>query len=88
MPIIEGIGWIATAMMGFHSLPVAAALNHYNDQFAIAVDSGDSCWDRVSGTEGVYGGPHEFTLDAVCNYRIQHYTEEGTVSRWRLIRSD
>ena len=88
MPIIEGIGWIATAMMGVHSLPVADALNHYNDQFAITVDSGDSCWDRVSGTEGVYGGPHEFTLDAVCNYRLQHTTEQGTVSRWRLIRSD
>ena len=86
MPIIEGIGWIATAMMGFHSLPVADAVNEYNDHFAMEVDRGSSCWDRVSGFEGVYGGPHEFTLDLLCNYRLKKVAREGTVYDWILER--
>ena len=86
MPIIEGIGWIATAMMGFHTLPVADALNKYNDHFAMEVDRGNSCWDRVSGFEGVYGGPHEFELDLVCNYKLKKVTETKDVTSWKLVR--
>lgn len=86
MPIIEGIGWIATAMMGFHTLPVADALNEYNNHFAMEVDRGDSCWNRVSGFEGTYGGPHEFELDLVCNYKLKKVTETKDVTSWRLVR--
>ena len=86
MPVIEGIGWIATAMMGFHTLPVADALNEYNNHFAMEVDRGDSCWNRVSGFEGVYGGPHEFELDLVCNYKLKKVTETKDVTSWKLVR--
>ena len=88
MPLIEFIGWIAAAYAGHTALPVADAVDHYNREFAIAVDAGDSCFNRVSGEYGIYGGPHEFDLDPLCNYRIETYEEPGTVTKWRLIRSD
>jgi len=84
--IMEAIGYLAVAFGAHTTLPVAHMVDQYNTNFAIHVDSGDSCWDRVSGTEGVYGGPHEFTLDAVCNYRLETYEEQGPVTKWRLVR--
>ena len=86
MTIIEAIGWFAAAYASHTALPVADAINQYNHEFAIAVDRGDYCWDRVGGQIGVYGKPENYTLDATCNWKLEHYTEEGTVSRWRLIR--
>lgn len=87
MPVIEGIGWIATAMLGFHGLPMADAVNDYNNHFAMEVDRGASCFDRVSGIEGAYGGPHEFELDLLCNWRLKRTPVEGTVYEWSLERS-
>ena len=88
MPIMEFLGWFASVAMGVHTLPVADAINQYNDHFAMEVDRGESCFTRVSGFEGVYGGPHEFALDPLCNYRLESYEVEDTVKKWRLIRSD
>ena len=88
MPLIEALGWIAAAWTGHTALPVSDAIDNYNRDFAISVDAGNSCWDRVSGDYGIYGGPDEFTLDPLCNYRLVSYEEPGTVKRWRLIQSD
>ena len=87
MPVIEFLGWIAAAYMGHTALPVADAIHDYNNHFAMEVDRGSSCFNRVSGIEGSYGGPHEFDLDPLCNYRIQSYEEEGVQTKWRIIRS-
>jgi len=87
MPIIEGIGWIATAALGLHGTPVADALNDYNNHFAMEVDRGNSCFNRVSGFEGVYGGPHEFDMDLLCNWRLKKVAREGTVYDWILERN-
>ena len=86
MPIIEGLGWIAATFLPFHMLPIQEPINDYNTNFAAAVDSGDSCWDRVDGTVNHYGSPSDYSLDLLCNYRLEHYTEEGTVKKWRLTR--
>ena len=88
MPIMEFLGWLATATVGAQTLPLADAINNYNNHFAMEVDRGSSCFTRVSGFEGVYGGPHEFDLDPLCNYRLESYEVEDTVKKWRLIRSD
>ena len=87
MPIIEGIGWIAMAALGVHGTPVADALNDYNNHFAMEVDRGNSCFNRVSGFEGVYGGPHEFDMDLLCNWRLKKVAREGTVYDWILERN-
>ena len=87
MPIIEFIGWLAAAYTGTTALPVADAINHYNDRFAIRVDAGRSCFDRIGGEVGSYGSPGDFDLDPLCNYRLQTYQVEDTVTKWRLIRS-
>lgn len=87
MPIIEFIGWLAAAYTGTTALPVADAINHYNDRFAIRVDAGRSCFDRIGGEVGSYGSPSDFDLDPLCNYRLQTYQVEDTVTKWRLIRS-
>jgi hypothetical protein len=88
MPAIEFLGWLAAAYMGHTALPIADALNDYNTKFAMSVDAGDSCFDRIGGEIGSYGVPGDFELDALCNYRIQTYEVEDTVTKWRLIRSD
>ena len=87
MGIVEGIGWLALAFGSHNLLPVSKAIDVYNNHFAMKVDRGNSCWDRVSGIEGHYGGPEEFSLDLLCNYRLESYTEEGPVKKWRLYRS-
>ena len=87
MPIIEGIGWVATAVLGLHGTPVADALNDYNNHFAMEVDRGNSCFNRVSGFEGVYGGPQEFDMDLLCNWRLKKVAREGTVYDWILERN-
>ena len=86
MPAIEFLGWLAAAYVGHTALPVADAINDYNNHFAMEVDRGASCFSRVSGIEGHYGGPGEFELDALCNYRLKTYEVEGTVTQWQLIR--
>ena len=87
MPIMEFLGWLATATVGAQTLPLADAVNDYNNHFAMEVDRGDSCFTRVSGFEGVYGGPHEFDLDPLCNYRIKRVAREGVVYDWVLERN-
>ena len=88
MPVIEFLGWLSAAYMGHTALPIADALNDYNTKFAMSVDAGDSCFDRIGGEVGSYGVPGDFDLDPMCNYRIQTYEVEDTVTKWRLIRSD
>ena len=88
MPIIEGIAWIAIAWASHTAIPVSAAVDVWNNRFSHRVDSGRSCWDRIDGTVGEYGSPENYTLDLACNYRLESYTEEDTVTKWRLIRSD
>jgi hypothetical protein len=74
MEILTGLGWMflvatgAVTVQNNHKLD--NALNNYNNKFAMDVDRGDSCFDRVSGIEGSYGGPHEFSMDLLCNYRL------------------
>ena len=88
MPIIEAIGWLAAAYTGAVALPVAGAINQYNNRFAIRVDAGRSCYNRIGGEVGSYGSPSDFDLDPTCNYRVETYQVEDTVTKWRLIRSD
>lgn len=85
--IMEAIGYLAIAWTSHATLPVADAIDKFNNQFAISVDAGDSCWDRVSGQEGIYGGPHEFTLDATCNYKLHKETVTKDVTVWKLKRN-
>ena len=86
MPIIEGIGWIAATFLPIHFLPIHGPIEHFNTNFATAVDSGDSCFDRVDGVVGEYGDPSHYTLDPACNWRIESYETEGPVRQWRLVR--
>jgi len=88
MPIIEGIAWIAMSWAAHTAIPVSAAVDRFNAEFVAAVDAGDSCFDRIGGDVGSYGSPGDFDLDPLCNYRIQTYEVEDTVTKWRLIRSD
>lgn len=47
-----------------------APLNNFNDQFAMDVDAGNSCFNRVAGEVGSYGSPQDFSMDFMCNYRL------------------
>ena len=87
MPIIEALGWIAVTFGSNMALQPGHMLENYNNHFAMEVDRGDSCFTRVSGFEGVYGGPHEFDLDPLCNYRIKRVAREGVVYDWVLERN-
>ena len=82
---ITFIGWLAAAYMGTLALP-AAQLTKFNHDFAVSVDAGDSCWDRVAGTPGMYGSPENYSLDIVCNYKLTHETVNKDVKVWRLGR--
>ena len=86
--LIEAVGYWAIAWGAHTALPLADMVDRHNERFAHRVDAGRSCFDRVGGTEGEYGSPEHYSLDLACNYRITKTTEEGTVTRWRLIRSD
>jgi len=79
---ITFLGWLAAAYMGTYAIP-AAQLDNFNTKFAVGVDAGDSCFDRVSGTPGSYGSPEDYSLDLLCNYRL--VKEQGTV--YKLKRS-
>ena len=82
MTALTFMGWLALSYIGTLAIP-AAQLDNFNTRFAAKVDTGDSCWDRVSGTPGTYGKPSDYTLDLACNYRL--VKEQGTV--YRLKRS-
>jgi hypothetical protein len=84
-PVIELVGWAALALMSHGA--ISGPVETFNNHFAKRVDAGRSCFDRVSGTEGVYGGPHEFTMDLACNYRLKRKAVQGTVYEWSLERS-
>ena len=75
------LGWLAAAYTGSLIIP-AAQLTKFNHDFAVSVDAGDSCWDRVSGTPGIYGQPSDYSLDLVCNYKLKKV--EGTT--WSITR--
>ena len=85
MPGMTFIGWLAAAYIGSLALP-AATLTKLNHDFTKRVDSGDSCWDRVSGTPGTYGSPEDYTLDISCNYRLKKVSQEGTHEVWQWSR--
>jgi len=78
---ITFLGWLAAAYMGTYAIP-AAQLDNFNTKFAVGVDAGDSCFDRVSGTPGTYGSPENYSLDLTCNYKL--VKSQGTV--WKLTR--
>ena len=61
-------------------------LNTFNDQFAMDVDAGKSCFDRVGGIEGSYGKPSDFSMDALCNYRLKSKDVPSTSRKWYLER--
>jgi len=86
--LIEAVGYWAIAWGSHTALPLANMVDRHNERFAHRVDAGHSCFDRVGGTEGEYGKPENYTLDLACNYRLVKTTEEGTVTRWQLIRSE
>ena len=90
MEIMTGLGWIATVFLPAVS-PVGDMItektSQFNVEFAKAVDSGDSCWDRVGGTVGTYGKPGDYSLDLICNYRLKQVTKEGTYKEWILERA-
>ncbi len=79
------LGWLFAASIGSMAIP-GDKLDAMNDAFAKGVDSNKSCWDRVSGTPGEYGGPHNYSLDPLCNYRLKHVTKEGTYKSWTFTR--
>ena len=85
MPGMTFIGWLAAAYIGTLALP-AAQLTKMNHDFSVGVDAGDSCWDRVSGTPGIYGQPSDYSLDLLCNYRLKHETVSQDVKVWSLTR--
>ena len=68
---------IAFFLGGFEIVMPGRSLDLANQQWAIGVDSGDSCWDRIGGQPGTYITPHHFSLDPTCNYKI---------ADWRLVR--
>ena len=86
--LMEAIGWIAIAYGSHTALPLADAVDRYNNRFAHRVDAGRSCYNRIGGEVGSYGSPSDFDLDPACNYRLETYQVEDTVTKWRLIRSD
>ena len=88
MPIIEALGWLAVTILPFNLANLSHPVDEYNTNFAATVDSGHSCFDRVGGEVGTYGGPGDYSLDLLCNYRLQSYQMEGPITKWRLIRSD
>ena len=85
--LIEAVGWFAIAWTSHTVIPISNAIDEWNNHFAVEVDSGNSCFDRVSGIEGHYGGPHEFSLDPLCNYRIKKAPVEGQRYEWILERT-
>ena len=82
---ITFLGWLAAAYMGTLALP-AAQLDNFNTKFAVGVDAGDSCFDRVSGATGTYGKAENYSLDLLCNYRLTHEVVNKDVKVWRLSR--
>ena len=85
MPVMTFIGWFTAAYVGTLALP-AEQLTKFNHDFSVNVDAGDSCWDRVSGTPGIYGQPSDYSLDLLCNYKLTHETVNKDVKVWRLSR--
>ncbi len=85
MTIMAALGWWASAYIGMIALP-AAQLTKMNHDFSVGVDAGDSCWDRTSGTPGIYGHPSNYSLDLLCNYRLTHEVVNKDVKVWRLSR--
>lgn len=85
MSALTFMGWLALSYAGTLAIP-AAQLTKFNNDFAASVDSGDSCWDRVGGTPGIYGSPENYSLDIVCNYKLTHETVTQDVKVWRLSR--
>ena len=85
MTALTFMGWLALSYIGTIAIP-AAQLTKFNHDFAVSVDAGDSCWDRVSGTPGRYGQPSDYSLDLLCNYRLKHETVSQDVKVWSLTR--
>ena len=80
MLALEFIGLVATAALSLSTpilSPAVDALENFNTKFAMRVDAGKSCFDRVSGTPGTYGNPHNYSLDPLCNYRLKYVTRDG-----------
>jgi len=84
MPVIELLGWMATAFMGGHVID--HPLNTFNEAFARRVDSERSCWTRIAGEPGSYGVPTNYDLDPLCNWRLARVTETGEHTVWKIIR--
>ena len=61
-------------------------LSTFNEQFAMDVDAGKSCFDRVGGEVGSYGKPSDFSMDYMCNYRLKSKEVPSTSRKWYLER--
>ena len=84
MPIAE---FVSSMLGAFLTMNAAAPMvNNLNEQFAMNVDSGKSCFSRVSGTAGEYGSPEDYSLDLLCNYRLESFLVESTERKWRIVR--
>jgi len=80
-------------LIGAMSLSTGAAMvvddpiNKFNEEFVAAVDSGDSCWNRVGGEPGTYITPHHFSLSPTCNYTLRRIPDGMKQAyRWVLER--
>ncbi len=71
MIISEFLGYIVAAYIAAGMIPFEA-LDHVNTEFAKRVDASpsQSCSYRVAGEPGSYGGPHNYSLDLLCRYRL------------------
>ena len=84
MPVLEFIGALAGAYM---SATVGShPLNNLNEAFAHRVDRGRSCFTRIAGEPGSYGGPTNYDLDPLCNWRVVSVVETSEHKHLKLIR--
>ena len=84
MPVLEFIGALSGLWMG--GAIAQHPLNTFNEMFAHRVDSGRSCFTRIAGEPGSYGGPTNYDLDPACNWRVVSVVETSEHKHLKLIR--
>ena len=75
MPVLEFMGAALATFMVAHG--GAGPLEVFNEAFAHRVDAGRSCFTRIAGEPGTYGGPTNYDLDYACNWRLTSVKESG-----------
>ena len=71
MTIAEALGFIAITFGSGTALQIGNGVNEYNANFAASVDADKSCWERIAGEEGSYGGPENYSLNIFCQYKLR-----------------